>query len=259
MTWSVASLWDTSQAKAYVKNLDLSNGDDLIRQFDETANDWYTQVISGRKFGIKKHAIAFLNQFPEGQIVILGAGIAPLSVELGSLYPSCKIFDVDQYGMSEKKALVNNKPSNIEFIECDITSITWLILKLNNAGFDSELPMMMIMEGIVYYLSPDALMSMLKHFRHYNAAIVCDFSVYAEKVHEKTRMYATEVRRKITEYANLPFFTCYNEDQMIQVMKMAGYQNIQITNTRQLQQERTGNPDPFTSNDMSWNRVLIAQ
>jgi O-methyltransferase involved in polyketide biosynthesis len=259
MNWSKASLWETGPAKAYLKKLNLLIGKDLDSRFDDEANHWHTQVVTGRKFGIKKHALEFLKQFPQAQVVILGAGIAPLSIELGSLFPLSKIFDVDQSGMIEKETLIHKKPNNIQFIECDVTSITWLIHKLQNAGFDSNLPMMIIMEGIVYYLSPDALMSMLKHFRHYNAVIVCDFSVYAERVHEKTRPFAIEVRKKMMESADLPFFTCYNEDEMIQVMKMAGYQNIHITNTRQLQQERTGSPDPFTSNDMSWNRVLIAQ
>lgn len=258
LNWSAPNLWQTTQALDYLNNLDMSKGKELIDQFDETANYWHTQVVSGRKFWMKKATLEFLKHYPQAQIIILGAGIAPLSIEIGSLYPSCKIFDVDQYAMAEKEALVNKNPNNIKFIECDVSNITLLQKKLNDAGFNPHVPSMIIMEGIVYYISSDSLLSILKHFRQFDPVITCDFSVFSEKVNEKTRGYLTDVRKKIINYANLSFFTCYDENEMAQLFKMAGFQNVRLINTRQIQKERTGSEEPFTANDISWNRVILA-
>lgn len=258
LNWSAPNLWQTTQAKHYLKKLDLSKSKDLIQQFDETANYWHTQVVSGRNFWMKKAAVEFLKHYPQAQVAILGAGIAPLSVEIGSLYPECKIFDVDQYSMAEKEAIVNRKPNNIKFIECDVTNISMLQKKLNDNGFDPNVPLLIIMEGIVNYITPDSLLSMVKHFRQFDPVLTCDFSVFPEKVHERTRGFLTDARTKITDYAELSYFTCYDENEMVQLMKMAGFQNVRLINTRQLQKERTGSEEPFTSNDISWNRVILA-
>ena len=219
----------------------------------------HTQTVSGRKFFVKNKIAAFLNEADNGQVLILAAGLAPLSVEIASRFPKCSVFDVDAHNMKEKETAVDGKPSNIRFIECDITNVALLDKKLLQHGFKPDTPTMAVLEGIIYYLTPAGLSDILKYLNSHSIAVVGEFGLKPELVNEKTRHHLTEVFRKIRESVRLDFISYYSDDEITGLFRSAGYHHIELINMLKVQDERTGGLHPFESLDSSWIRLVVAE
>lgn len=262
LNWSDHSLWQSRETLAYNAQLDLSEGEQLFKLFSEEENFMHKQAVSGRKYFMKKKVLSFLQElFKEeksGQVIILAAGLAPLSIEIASLYPSSRVFDVDKYLMDEKRELINGEPSNIEFIDCDITDLIALSDKLVNHNLKFDKPSIAVMEGILYYLPKESLKNILHFLKKNNIAFVGDFCLKPELVNEKTRFYLTDVFRKITEEVQLDFINFYSAVEITDLLKEAGYENVSITNMQQIQEERVGDKNPFSENNSCWVRNIYA-
>src|SRR5215471_5461820 len=106
LNWTSKDVWKSKNAQRYFSGLDLSSADTLLRSFDEAENFMNTQIVSNRKFFVRKRVVGFLEKCKKmnvpGQVINLAAGIDGLSVEIASLYPESTIFDVDKYLMNEK-------------------------------------------------------------------------------------------------------------------------------------------------------------
>jgi O-methyltransferase involved in polyketide biosynthesis len=175
LNWTSQDVWQTKQAKGYFNGLDLSAADTLLELFDEAEQHVHTQAVSNRKFFMRKCAVEFLQHCREnkakGQVIILAAGLAPLSVEIASLFPECSVFDVDKYLMPEKERYLNGKCPNIRFISCDITKTELLSEGLRKSGWDDHQPRLLIMEGITYYLDEKDLSASSCYFQTINARL----------------------------------------------------------------------------------------
>lgn len=263
LNWTDHTIWETPEALSYTDQLDLTEGERLFSLFSEEENFMHLQSVSGRKFFMKKKVHSFLHELnrtdKKGQVIILAAGLAPLSVEIGSLFPSCQVFDVDKYLMDDKKILVNSRPSNIEFIDCDILNLNLLNEKLIAYNFKNNIPTIAVLEGIIYYLPVEELMKIMRFLRQNNIAFACDICLKPELVHEKTRFLLTEVFRKIKDEINLDFINFYSAEEITDMLKKAGYQKISITNMQQIQKERTGDPFPFTEENSCWVMNIYAE
>jgi O-methyltransferase involved in polyketide biosynthesis len=263
LNWTDTALWQSAEALNYTSQLDLCEGGELFRMFSDEENFMHRQSISGRKYVMKNKVLNFLQEQngknKTGQVIVLAAGLAPLSVEIAALFPTSRVFDVDKYLMADKKKLVNGKPSNIEFVTCDISNLDTLNEKLIDHHFDQDNPTIAVLEGIIYYLPVDVLKNILRFFRQHNMAFVCDFCLKPELVNKKTSVFLTEVFRKIKEEVNLDFIHFYSAKEMTEMLEEAGYEKINIFNMQQIQEERTGEKHPFTEKDSCWVMTVYAE
>lgn len=258
LNWTSPEIWKSSNAQNYFSKLDLSAGDELLKKFDIIENFMHTQAVTNRKFFVRKNAVEFLGKNPQGQVIILGAGIAPLSVELTSLYPESIIFDVDKYQMKLKKQCLNGSCPNINFIECDVTNIEKLHKYLNEYGWNRNQPMILIMEGIIYYLPEEELRNILKFFAESNSLFVCDFGINLEMVHENNRKYGTEVFQKIIDEIRLDSVSFYEPDYFLKMVRDCGFKLPRRFTMRDIQIERTENPGPFDFEEPGWISCVAA-
>jgi O-methyltransferase involved in polyketide biosynthesis len=256
LNWTDHNVWESEDTLSYSNKLDLSEGEPLFKLFSDEETFMHMQAVSGRKYFMKQRITLFLEELKtrgeSGQVIILAAGLAPLSIEIASLFPSCRVFDVDQYLMAEKKDLVNGNPSNIEFIECDITNVSALNENLLNHGFKSDAPTIAVMEGIIYYLPTDSFKNILSFLNNNNMVFAGDFCLKPELVSEKTRYYLTDVFRKIKAEVNLDFINFYSPEEVANLLSDAGYKNINHSNMQQIQEERVGETHPFIETNSSW-------
>lgn len=263
LNWTDSKLWQSPETLAFNQQLDLSEGEQLFKLFSEEENFMHRQSVSGRKYFIKQSICGFLKELTKqgesGQVIILAAGLAPLSVEIGSLFPSCKVFDVDKYLMNEKKELVNGKPSNIEYIDCDVTELNSLKDKLLNHDFKLDKPSIAVMEGIIYYLPTNSFKNILHFLKKNNIAFVGDFCLKPELVNEKTRFYLTDVFRKIKDEVQLDFINFYSAEEITELLKEAGYKKVSITNMQEIQEKRVGHKNPFSEKSSCWVMNLYAE
>lgn len=193
LNWTSKNVWKSKNAQDYLSGLDLSAADILHKKFDEEENYLQTQLLSNRKFFVRKYAVEFLEKCKKenihAQVIILAAGIDPLSVEIASLYPESKVFDVDKYSMSKKEKYLDNVCANIRFIECDITNIEMLKKILTEKGWNENEKCILIMEGITYYLYENDLRNILSFFAGRVSGLVCDFGIKAACVNKKDRFF----------------------------------------------------------------------
>jgi O-methyltransferase involved in polyketide biosynthesis len=260
LNWTSKEIWKSRNAQEYFEALDLREGKTLFNMFDELESYMHTQTVTNRKYFVKKHTIEFLNicnrENKKGQVIILAAGIAPLSIEIASLVPESIVFDIDKYSMLEKEKHLNNICSNIKFIECDITDIELLKRKLIENGWNPENPSILIMEGITYYLLESDLKFVLSYFAKNNALLVADFVLKPECINIKNRVFGVEVFRKIKESVGLEFVNFYDPSYFMALIRECGFENAKRFNMDTIQLERTGQKDPFDFDEPGWISMI---
>jgi len=169
------------------------------------------------------------------------------------------VFDADKFLMDEKKEITNGNPSNIEFIECDITDLNVFKDELVNHNFKFDKPSIAVMEGIIYYLPTDSFKNILNFLKNNNIAFVGDFCLKPELVNEKTRFYLTDVFRKIKEEVVLDFINFYSTEETTNLLQEAGYKKISVSNMQQIQEERGGEKNPFLEKNSCWIMNIYAE
>jgi O-methyltransferase involved in polyketide biosynthesis len=179
-------------------------------------------------------------------------------LEIASLFPESAVFDVDLHNMPEKQRLVGGRAPNVEFCECDIADIERLDGALAGAGFRKEAPTIAVLEGILYYLTPDALGNILRYLADNRAAVVGEFGLKPELVDETTRVHLLSAFAKIQSEVNLDFVTFYSDDSITALLRDAGFGSITLHNFQLIQKERTGDEAPFTARGSSWIRSFCA-
>ena len=262
LNWTDDRVWQSPLTSDYMRDLDLSEGQSLLERFSAEENLMHTQTVSCRKFFVRKKVCEFLERLQRegrrGQVVILAAGLAPMSVEIASLFPSSAVFDVDLHNMREKRQLLAGRVPNIAFCQCDITDIEKLDAELAGAGFRKGEPTIAVLEGILYYLSPDALRNVLSYLSKNQATVVGEFGLKPELVHEATRVHLLDVFAKIQGQLNLDFVTFYSDESIKGLLREAGFESVTLQSFQPLQKERTGDVFPFTSPDSSWIKGFFA-
>lgn len=256
MNWTDPGIWRSPLAAEYMRDLDLSEGESLLARFSKEENFMHTQAVSCRKFFVRKTICDFLERLQRegrnGQVLILAAGLAPMSVEIASLFPASAVFDVDLHNMGEKRKLLGDHVTNIAFGECDITDTEKLDAVLAAGGFLKEEPTIAVLEGILYYISPDALQGLLRHLSNDRVAVVGEFGLKPELVNEVTRVHLLDAFAKIQGQVEMEGATFYSDDAISGLLRQAGFGSVTLHNFRSIQKERTGDVSPFTFADSSW-------
>lgn len=257
LNWTSPDIWKSQNAIDYFNRLDISSADNLLRLFDVKENYMHFQAVSNRKFFVRKCAVEFLEKNKDGQVVILAAGIAPMSVELASLFPEASVFDIDKYLMKDKEKFLNGVCPNIRFIECDITDIEQLHQNLFDNEWNNARPTILIMEGIIYYLKQEDFINILKFFAPSNSAFACDFGITPELIDEENRVFGTEVFRKIKDSVGLDFVNFYDPDYFLKLLAATGFKLPIRYTMKDIQMERTGSPEPFLSENPEWITCVL--
>jgi O-methyltransferase involved in polyketide biosynthesis len=256
LNWTSKEIWKSRNAQEYFAGLDLSEGETLLRKFDEQERYMHTQSVTNRKYFVIKYSVEFLNKClgenEQGQVLILAAGIAPLSVELASRFPESIVFDIDMYSMIEKQKELNGICPNINFIECDITDIELLKVKLIGSGWNPGKPSILITEGITYYLLETDLRNVFSFFANHHAVLIADFVLKPESINAKNRVYGVEVFRKIQESVGLEYVNFYEPAYFIKMVSDCGFTNPGRFTMDAIQYERTGQKDPFDFEEPGW-------
>ena len=98
------------------------------------------------------------------QLIILGAGFDTRAYRIKGL-ENVKIFEVDhpetqQYKTRKIKEIFESIPENVIYVPIDFESQK-IAEKLFNKGYDSSLKTLFLMEGFIYYITPEAVVETL--------------------------------------------------------------------------------------------------
>lgn len=199
LLWTDKSLYSTKVVQSYLDMLDLSSGIDL---FEKCNGIWpsYGSVINNRKWLIAKWSKEILSFRDIKQVVILAAGWAPLGLELADTYKESSVFEVDLEFMDAKSQLVSkisDAPRNIRFVTADICDHKQCQNLLEDAGWRSNAPTLLIYEGISYYINRSALVNLFGLASDHSRAILEYMIPYAQ-VDADRREIPIDVFRTIT-------------------------------------------------------------
>lgn len=152
-------IYQTAPAKDYLAGLDLSVGIPLYTSITDFFPD-YDEVIQNRKIAVLTliKSLATRGELAP-QIILPAIGMDAMGLEIATLYPDTQIYELDQDNMAHKKQLINHP--RCRHITADITNAQNCYAQLISVGWQADVPSLIIMEGISYYISPEQLKNLL--------------------------------------------------------------------------------------------------
>lgn len=165
--------------------LDLSAGGDFLRRCAEV---WphLDQLVKNRKTCIQDEVFACIRGGAE-QVVILGSGLDPLSLEIAYRMGGVRVYEVDADQMNDKRDLTRkaapDAAGRIACVTADLTRPRQVIHKVASAGWEAGLPSVLVLEGISYYLSEKNLWELVARFGETSANdMVLEYMVPPEMI-----------------------------------------------------------------------------
>ncbi len=279
-TSALVLLWTDKDSSAhpntsqYLESIDLTEGQALVRDYEKI---WpsYSQVITNRKYAIKKLAFDFLfsclsnnsstnsgidDSSKNSQVIILAAGLDPLSIEIASMFPKTSVFDVDLDNMDTKKNLLN-QINNIQCLTADITDTEILREKLCHAGWNSNLPTLLIAEGISYYIKSDDLWKIIDSFKSHNHrnALILESLIPFELVNDRFRYIPKKIFESLSTDFHLNQITHYTQESIVDQLSQISGQLKNILSLKEIEKTRLGENVFFHNENDGWIQVSFSE
>lgn len=150
------------RAAAYLDGLDLAEGRGLLASCDALC-PYYAEVIRNRKRGVRDLVAKILDEGAASQIVIAGAGLDPLGIDLAEAHPGIPVFEVDRDNMELKARIAGHAGASAgtgadpAFVAADLTDVAAVSRALRARGWKPNQSTLLVLEGISYYLDPAEL------------------------------------------------------------------------------------------------------
>ena len=236
------AIYDSPSAKRLWEKLDL----EAARPFVEKALKFWaiSEEINNRKFGIKKFCTDFLTAHPTSQVIFLGAGLDPKSLDVAESFPHSTIFDVDMDNMALKKDMTKsiNGPQNITFCQANVGEAGQVSSVLESNSWDKERITLIVAEGISYYVPKKQFKNTLIALSNPKNGLILEYSLPDQSV------LPIEIRPRVKD-----FFDClqellawptpllrYSVEEMIKLASDLGAKTLTTLNQQQLEKERKG-------------------
>jgi O-methyltransferase involved in polyketide biosynthesis len=260
MSWA-APLYTEGKVGAFFNELDLSRGHALLMHCHKVC-PWYGEVIQNRKHFIK-HLIEceLRSSATPYQVVIPGAGISPLALELLVNHPErvARAIEVDTVGMEEKRALydliIPDLTDRVSCITLDITSQGFSCETLRaQAAYNAEISTIVLLEGISYYIAEEDLRRAIAVFQsdQHRNRIVLEYMLPCELVKEARRPIPRGIFETIGTYAELQHLQCYSPSHVEQLFESAHGAVIAHYDLFDMEHLRTGERTWFAERDDGW-------
>lgn len=261
LLWGGKEAYKSKLAQKYLEQLNLSSGYEL---YNECSKIWehYNEILRNRKFGVFNFVESILSEDSDYQVVILAAGIAPLSLDIIERFPDAKVFDIDIENMQMKKKLFHEVSegrfnNSVQFIESDITNKDILKQSLVNHGWDKNKKSIVIAEGISYYITEDELWKAFSLFQSQDRSnfIILESRVPQEKVCEARRDIQERVWQYLTSALTLKFVTRYFDEKVKEYADKINAEVIEKHTMKDIEMLRFGRNEIFPTDDSGWIEV----
>ncbi len=259
LLWGDHKSYKSECAKDYLSQLDLSEGRSLYEQCENIC-PYYAEVIKNRKYGVL-HLVKQVidNENKLFQVIIAGAGLDALGIEIAGNYPNTNLFELDCDNMNLKSKLHGNikakTRSNIVFIEADLLNTPSVHKLLIAAGWSSLKPTLLIMEGVSYYLSEKSIANLVEKIKP-NWTIF-EFLKQDSTVADDKLSIANSIFGLISSDCNLTSIHKYDYSMIENFID-----NMIITNKlnmKDLEQKRTGHNKFFPKEASGWIDICLLE
>ena len=255
--------YQTPKCKEFLSQLDVSHGQEL---YDCMAhlNPYLDEVIPNRKFFMHKTIRNFLQKYSEGQVLVLACGWDPVLVKMSEEFPNNLFLGVDNESVEIQTRLVEQlmPQSRIFYDQVDITQADELLGKIKQRGWQSDQPTCVVVEGIIYYVDPEAFWSTLRFIQNRISAttLIC-----GDYVLDWNKQVTTELSQKIgsgifstiRNMCNHDFYLNTDEDIRSRIQSLGDFQLETFTQNK-IQEARTGSSQPW-NDEQGPLRLFFAQ
>jgi hypothetical protein len=266
MQWALR-LYNEEDILRFVNRLDLSSGKTLYDKCHSVCN-WYDEIILNRKSFIKyliEQKLCAAKQ--EYQLIFLASGKSPLPMEILLRYSSklYRIFEIDVSGIEEKERLyLELFPESLEKLKClnaDIASSDILdILDRTETGYRPDLPAIIIMEGISYYLPKQELKNIIASFQWQKEGIfIIEYLVPYQLVNQARISIPKEIFRIIQEDCGLDGITSYTKEELRSFFREKGGDLVASYTMVDMELARTGVNTYFAKPSDGWIECVVGR
>jgi methyltransferase (TIGR00027 family) len=215
--------------------LQLAAPDDNWRSrpdMDPVGTSWFRAAIVGRARFIEDLVVEQAAQ-GVGQYVILGAGLDTFAQRRPEIGSQLRVFEVDQPGPQawKRRRLIElgfGVPEWLRLVPVDFEAGQSLWEHLAAAGFDPGRPAVVVSTGVSMYLTKEANAATLERFAGLAPAstLAMTFLLPPELLDDAYRP-GYEAAAKGASAAGTPFISFYTPDEMVEVARRAGFDDVQ--------------------------------
>ncbi|MBN1115420.1 MAG: class I SAM-dependent methyltransferase [Oligoflexia bacterium] len=216
LLWTDETTYPCEKSRKYLEQLDLSCGREVFNQCRDIWPD-YGEVIRNRKYCIHNVLFNEIKSKPHPQVIIFGAGMCPLSLEILDRFSDVKIFDVELCPNPAKEKIMSgllNPGQCIRYLHEDIANTEALYNKLQNAGYNPEMNTIIVLEGVSYYVCKDRLWNTLAAFK--KSKIIFEYLVTDEQIDPERRHIPNAAFKAVADDCCLKDIKRYNIDELTQ-------------------------------------------
>ncbi len=227
LLWAEGQVYASDPSKRFLDGIRLDSGRALLSKCNQI---WphYGEVIKNRKHCVLDLARRSITGDGIGQVIILGAGADPLSLELCSYSKEIRVFEIDYDGMDTKAALIQSAApalgDSVSCITADISRPGTVIRRLVEHGWEDGRPSLAIIEGVSYYLSAEDLWGLIGRFGtedHANAVIL-EYLLPSCMVAKNRAAIPDRVFQAILDHFGLEGVTRYSAARIRELLRSAG-------------------------------------
>lgn len=255
LLWAKNECYKSKNAKAYLDLLDLESGNKL---YEECNKIWqfYNEVIKNRKFGVIELIKKALSESKDiKQIIIAGAGLDALGIEIIEYFPNLKVFELDLENMETKSHLfskINSHSKSISFITVNLSNNKEVERELLKNEWNPKKQTLLIMEGISYYLTSETIKELIETIKP--KRIVFEFLKQKEDITSERSIIADEVFGLISNQCDCPKIIRYDYPQI----ERSFHRPILIKQSmKHLEKERVGINKHFPTKNSGWIDVCL--
>lgn len=251
----------TSQnSRKYMSMLDLSSGKKL---YQECMRVWphLDELVLNRKSAILQEAKSRIQDNHIEQVAIFGSGMDALSLEIISENDFVKVYEIDAHQMEHKQVLIDRVTHNTGRITCvtaDLNRPDEVMTGIGNAGWDKSKPSILVLEGISYYLKPEALLDIIERFSE-NAVnhIIVEYIVPGHMI-DKERAHIPDtvfgiIQQTVSGGLKIERLTY---DNIRQLAKAVGGTDSRRHTMHGIEKRRTGKNRFFPTESSGWVEVV---
>lgn len=267
MDWA-KDLYRTGPASTFYSRLDLSAGHRMREKCDSVC-PWYPEVMMNRKWFIRHLASGMVASVGGAcQTILIAAGKSPLALELLEQYPDRieVVIETDIAGMEEKQhlyeAVAPEAAKRIRCVYADIYDHQGMEHAIAETGrYDPDLPSVIVLEGISYYLPPSVCSRVLSLFTTESRknAVILDSLLPCRLVREDRRYISRGIWSIIHRDCNSRKTTTYTPEEMEAMLFLAGCDHTRHHTMDEMERHRTGKNRYFPAGGDGWIRISTAK
>ncbi|HUT06448.1 MAG TPA: class I SAM-dependent methyltransferase [Nitrosopumilaceae archaeon] len=263
LLWGGAEIHKSKLSQNYRKLIDLNSGRKLIAKCNKVW-DHYDQVIKNRKNCILNIVNNVLSNNDMQQVVILGAGLDSLSLEIWSHFNSVRIFEVDNSNMEFKKNIIDEiDPSlsgHIKHITFDLSLPKELLNSMKNYGFQRTKPTLVVAEGFSYYMDEKKFWNIMEKFQTPNKQnnIILEYLIPQKMISENRVVIPNKIFKIIGSEFGLESITHYFKEEIQNKILNLNGKIIANYNLKQMERQRTNENQYFKNDKSGWIEVCHA-